>query len=250
MVPLQEMAIRVLLNLGELDSKDYSAAVLVDALALHGECAHLWRELLPRLGECTNEELLRISEDCMFHGPKERVAVEGALKGRLPALSAGQFFAAFEHIAARYPDSCVEDWDEDESEADGDAEWSAEDEAVFLSWRSEAVARFQTMTNAELAAGLGDSNEDAVRVAIMDAMLPRIRTWSPDELVLFWRDAAYDPTFRETMERECEFSFGKCSAAGLLQALDAPNAYWVWERVDEALYSYVPELLRIVGISQ
>ena len=129
------------------------------------------------------------------------------------------------------------------------AEWSDADEAMFASWRSEAVARFQTMTNAELAAGLGDTNEDAVRLAIMDALLPRIRAWSPDELLLLWRDAAYDPTFRETVERECGFVFGKCSAVGLLQSLDAPNAYYIWERVDEALYSYVPELLRIAGIT-
>lgn len=251
MVPLQEMAIRVLLNLGELEPRNYSVAVLVDALALRNECPHLWRELMPRLGECTNEELLRVCKEHMFTEPKGRIVLEGVLRGRLSTLSAEQFFAVFEHIAVRYtPDPCGEDLDDDESEADDDMEWSDKDEAVFASWRSESVARFQTMTNAELAVGLGDSNEDAVRVAIMDALLPRVKTWSPDELLLFWRDAAYDPTFRETVERECEFSFGKCSAAGLLRALDAPNAYWIWERVDEALFSYVPEFKRIAGISQ
>jgi len=113
----------------------------------------------------------------------------------------------------------------------------------------EAVARFQTMTDAELAAGLRETNEDAVRLAVMDALLLRVKMWSPDKLLLFWRDAAYDPTFRETIERECGFAFEKCSAAGLLQALDAPNAYWVWERMEEALYSYVSEFQRIAGVT-
>lgn len=250
MMPLKEMAIRVLLNLGELDPGNYPVSVLIGALALHNESAHLWKELLPRLRECTNRELLRIVKKHEYTDRKERLAVENVLKERLPTLSAKEFFVIFEHVAVFYtPDTIGDDMDDDEAETEELAEWDEKDEAVFASWRAEAIVRFGAMTNAELAVGLRDTDEDAVRLAIIDAVLPRAKIWGPDEIALFWRDAAYDSTFWETVERECAFSFGRCGAEGLLRVLDAPSAYYIWEKLDEALYAHINDFKKIADIS-
>lgn len=248
MVQLQEMAIRVLLNLGELDPKDYSASMLVGALQLRHECPHVWKELLPRLEECASEELHWLYHGLAYTDPKEVAALERILKFRIGRLPPNIAFELLEHVSFIYSPEVMRESGPDDEEI-GIDEVDGSDAAELASWMEEARKRFASMGDAELGKGFCDSMEDPVRLAVLDVLVPRMASRSPDDVLLFWRDLEYDHVFYEVMARN-GFTLEQCSATALLQAFDAPNARWIWEQCDELLYRHIAEFKRIAGISQ
>ncbi|MDO8584799.1 MAG: hypothetical protein Q7R85_01620 [bacterium] len=248
MVPLKEMAIRVLLNLGELDPKDYSVSVFVGALQLRNECSLVWNALRPRLRECSDTELEWLYMEYAYTDDKEMAALERELKGRVSRLPAPKLIELLERICFTYSPEQSGGGGELEDVADQCPEDVEEDATILASWLEAASARFASMTNGELGSCLRESMDDPVRLAIMDVLVPRTKQWTPDEVLLFWRDAECDVTFFEVM-KSYGFTLEACSASAILQAFDAPNARWIWEKCDELLYGHIGEFKRIAGIT-